>query len=67
MTKKEQTIKALLQTDKKYSQIAAEIGTTEKSVAFYAHQLRRVDASCLDHRGKTRSESVADLLSKYKN
>ena len=59
------TIKALLTTNKKYSEIAKEISTTEKSVAFYAHQLRKIDATCLDHRRVTRSESVADLLKKY--
>ena len=66
MTKKEQTIKALLQTSKKYSEIAAEIGTTEKSVAFYAHQLRKIDSSCLDHRKTSQAASTADLLSRYK-
>ena len=67
MTKKEQTIRALLQTSDKYSKIAAEIGTTEKSVAFYAHQLRKVDKTCLDHRSSAKADSVKDLLAKYKN
>ena len=65
MTKKEQTIKLLLQTSKKYSEIAAEVSTTEKSVAFYAHQLRKVDKQCLAHRETARAESVQDLLAKY--
>ena len=65
MTKKEQTIRLLLTTTLSYRQIAAEIDSTEKSIAFYAHQLRKIDAQCLDHRRSTQSESIADLLKKY--
>lgn len=66
MTKKEMTIKALLTTNKSYKVMASEIGTTEKSIAFYAHQLRKIDSSCLNHRGQAKAESVEDLLKKHR-
>ena len=65
MTKREMTIKALLTTTDKYSVIAAEIGTTEKSIAFYAHKLRKASPKCLDHRSKTKSVPLNDLIAKY--
>ena len=75
MTIKEMACKALLTSTKTYKQIAADIRkaspgaqTTEKSIAFYAHQLRKADKTCLSHRksnGQT-SASTADLIKKYK-
>lgn len=65
MTKKEMTIKLLLTTNKSYKIIASEINSTEKSIAFYAHQLRKIDEKCLDHRRVTKSEKIEDLLKKY--
>ena len=67
MTKKELTIKALLTTTDKYSKIALDYATTEKSVAFYAHKLRKIDKTCLSHRkSSVNSDTVEKLLSKYK-
>lgn len=66
MTKKEHTIKLLLTTNQTYKEMSLEIGTTEKSIAFYAHQLRKIDKACLNHRKSTSTESIKDLLTKYK-
>ena len=67
--------KALLTSTATYAQIAANIRkacpgakTSEKSIAYYAHQLRKVDKTCLKHRKSSgsASPSTADLIKKYK-
>ena len=75
MTIKEMAYKALLTSTDTYEVIAANIRkaspgakTSEKSIAYYAHQLRKVDKTCLKHRKSSGSEtlSTADLIKKYK-
>lgn len=67
MTKKEHTIKLLLTTVKTHAEIAVEVGSTAKSVAFYSSKLQKIDKTCLAHRKSAQSESVKDLLVKYKS
>ena len=75
MTIKEMAYKALLTSTATYAQIAADIRkaspgaqTSEKSIAYYAHQLRKADKTCLKHRKAAGSSapSTKDLIAKYK-
>ena len=75
MTIKEIIIMNLLTTTSSYKDIVAEVmsqkadaKTTDKCVAFYAHQLRKIDKTCLAHRSKSSnaSSSMADMIAKYK-
>ena len=75
MNIKEKAMKLLLTTTKTYSEIAAEIvkttpgaKTTDKCIAYYAHQMRRVDKTCLEHRktSKSNAMSTEQLIAKYK-
>ena len=74
MNIKEITIKQLLTTTDSYNAIVETIKeahpaaqSTVKCVAFYAHQLRKVDKTCLAHRETTRSKesNLAALIAKY--
>ena len=73
-TIKETTIMLLLTTTKTYLEIVAEImvvhpdsKSTVKCVAFYAHQLKKIDKTCLSHRQTSRSKenNLANLIAKY--
>ena len=74
MNIKEKAMKLLLTTTKTYNEIAQEIikttpgaKTTSKCIAYYAHQMRKVDKTCLDHRAtKKTTMSTIELIKKYK-
>ena len=75
MTIKELAYKHLLTTTLTYSEIAKKIRsespgakTSEKSIAYYAHQLRKADKTCLKHRKSSGSSAptTAALIRKYK-
>ena len=74
MNVKEKSMELLLTTTLTYKQIAAKVRreipgskTTEKSIAFYAVDLRKEDKTCLAHR-KTAGKGVTtkSLIAKYK-
>ena len=73
MNVKEKSMMLLLTTTKTYKEIAAEVRkaipgskTTEKSIAFYAVDLRKENPKCLDHRKTNKTgTSTSDLIKKY--
>ena len=75
MTVKEMAYRELLTGTATYSEIAKKIRaaiagakTSEKSIAYYAHQLRKADKTCLKHRkaSGTTAPTTAELIKKYK-
>lgn len=75
MSIKELAVMHLLTTTDTYADIAKKIRatvknakTTDKCIAYYAHQLRKADKTCLSHRksSKSSSASMKDLIAKYK-
>ena len=74
MNIKEITIRQLLTTTDTYAGIVETImvahptaQTTVKCVAFYAHQLRKIDKNCLSHRktAQSKESNLAALIAKY--
>ena len=74
MNIKEITIRQLLTTTDTYAGIVETIKeahptaqSTVKCVAFYAHQLRKIDKNCLSHRktAQSKESNLAALIAKY--